>query len=74
MNTESVKDFQRFVSKEVRPAIKDLEKLSEAQRIHVQKLAYTNLVDRFDTLVDTTILDNCREDYLVDEASKDLTE
>lgn len=73
MNTAAVKDFQRFVKKEVLLAIADLGKLSEAQRIHVQKLVYTNLVDRFDTLVDTTILYNCREDVLVDEASKDLT-
>lgn len=73
MNTAAVKDFQRFVKKEVLLAIADLGKLSEAQRIHVQKLVYTNLVDRFDTLVDTTILCNCREDVLVDEASKDLT-
>jgi hypothetical protein len=73
VNTAAVKDFQRFVKKEVLLAIADLGKLSEAQRIHVQKLVYTNLVDRFDTLVDTTILCNCREDVLVDEASKDLT-
>jgi len=73
VKTETVKDFQRFVRKEVLPAITDLGKLSEAQRIHVQKLVYTNLVDRFDTLVDLTILNNCREDVLVDEASKDLT-
>jgi hypothetical protein len=73
VNTAAVKDFQRFVKKEVLLAIADLGKLSEAQRIHVQKLVYTNLVDRFDTLVDTTILYNCREDVLVDEASKDLT-
>lgn len=72
MKTETIKDFQRFVIKEVLPAIADLGKLSEAQRIHVQKLVYTNLVDRFDTLVDTTILTNCREDILVEEASKDL--
>jgi len=70
---ESIKDFQRFVNKEVQPAIADLGKLAEAQRVHVQKLVYTNLVDRFDTLVDSTLLDNCREDALVDEASKDLT-
>jgi hypothetical protein len=70
---DAIKDFQRFVNKEVLPAIADLGKLSEAQRIHVQKLVYTNLVDRFDTLVDTSILDNCREDFLVEEASKDLT-
>jgi hypothetical protein len=39
----------------------------------IQKLVYTNLVDRFDTTVDSTILDNCREESLVDEASRDLT-
>ena len=73
MKKDTVKDFRRFVNQEVFPAISDLRKLSEAQRIHVQKLVFTNLVDRFDTFVDATLLNNCREDVLVDEASKDLT-
>jgi hypothetical protein len=73
MEKKAIKDFQKFVTGEVVPAITDLKKLDECHRIHVQKLVYTNLVDRFDTVVDTTVLDNCREDALVDEASKDLT-
>jgi len=73
MHTKTVKDFQSFVKSEVTPAIADLEKLDDKHRIHVQKLVYTNLVDRFDTMLDSTILDNCREESLVDEATKDLT-
>lgn len=73
MQKKAIKDFQKFVSGEVIPAIADLGKLDEKHRIHVQKLVYTNLVDRFDTVVDTSILDNCREESLVEEASKDLT-
>ena len=73
MLVQAIQTFQRFVNKEVKPAIADLDKLAEAQRIHVQKLVYTNLVDRFDTLVDSTLLDNCRKEVLVNEASKDLT-
>jgi CBS domain-containing protein len=70
---DAIKDFERFIGKEVKPAIADLGNLAEQQRIHVQKLVYTNLVDRFDTLVDSTLLDNCREGVLVEEAAKDLT-
>jgi len=72
MKVDAINDFLRFVRKEVFPAITDLGKLSDPQRIHVQKLVYTNLVDRFDTLVDSTILENCRNDALVEEASKNM--
>lgn len=73
MQTKTIKDFQKFVGTEVTPAISDLGKLDDRHRIHVQKLVYTNLVDRFDTMVDSTILENCREGTLIDEATKDLT-
>lgn len=73
MNTKTIKDFQKFVTSEVGPAITDLGKLDDRHRIHVQKLVYTNLVDRFDTMLDSTIAENCREPTLVDEATKDLT-
>ena len=35
---------------------------------------YTNLVDRFDSMVDGMILDNCREEDLVSEALKGLNQ
>lgn len=73
MNIQPLKDFQTFVNKEIIPATNDIEKLVDANRVHVQKLVYTNLVDRFDTLVDVAILKNCREEHLVDEASKNMT-
>ena len=73
MDTKAIKDFKKYVEKEIEPAIIDLESLDEKNRIHVQKLVYTNLVDRFDTMVDTTILDNCREDGFMDISLKDMT-
>ena len=73
MLTKTIKEFQAFVSSEVTPAVADIGKLDDKHRIHVQKLVYTNLVDRFDTMIDSTILENCREETLVDEATKDLT-
>ena len=73
MQTKAVLDFRKFVGSEVTPAVTDLGKLDDKHRVHVQKLVYTNLVDRFDTMVDSTILDNCREDSLVDEATKEMS-
>ena len=73
MQLKPIKDFQKFVNVEVLPAITDLGKLGDQNRIHVQKLVYTNLVDRFDTMVDSTLLMNCREESLVNEALKDLS-
>jgi len=70
MNTNRFSDFRKFVDKEILPANKDLEKLDDPSRKHLQKLVYTNLVDRFDAMIDGAILDNCREEYLVAEAAK----
>ena len=72
MNYKQLRDFSAFVDKEILPAVKDLEKLTDANRKHVQKLVYTNLVDRFDSAIDGSLLENCREDSLVTEASKRL--
>src|SRR2546428_635295 len=74
MNTDKIKAFQKFVESEILPATAELKKLDDAQRRHLQKLVYTNLVDRFDSMVDGTILENCREESLIEKASKDLTQ
>lgn len=60
--------FTKFVDKELVPAVDELENLSDKNRKHVQKLVYTNMVDRFDQLVDGLILDNCREEHLLSKA------
>lgn len=53
-------------------AAKELESLEEGSRPHLQKLVYTNLVDRFDVMIDKTILDNCLEPLLLDESLSKL--
>src|SRR5882724_4936202 len=68
MNTNQIKDFAKFLDKGLMPAVKDLEKLTDANRKHVQRLVYTNFVDRFDYLVDKLILENRREEILVAKA------
>jgi hypothetical protein len=74
MKLDAVKAFESFVSKEIEPATKDLKKLDDASRKHVQRLVYTNLVDRFDSMIDHSLLDNCREDALVETATKKLNQ
>ena len=73
MNKKPIRDFKKYVTKEIEPALDDLESLDERNRIHVQKLVYTNLVDRFDTMVDVTILENCREEGFTEISLKDMT-
>jgi len=73
MNKKPIREFKKYVEKEIEPAINDLESLNETNRVHVQKLVYTNLVDRFDTMIDTSILENCREDGFADISLKDMT-
>ena len=60
MNTTRFEEFTEFVKEALLPATTDIGKLAEASRKHVQKLVYTNLVDRFDAMVDGALLDNCR--------------
>lgn len=68
MNVDRTKDFIRFIDKELLPAVAELENLADIHRKHVQKLVFTNLVDRFDFMVDKLALDNCREELFVDLA------
>ena len=73
MDKSAIKNFKKFVEKEIDPAIQDLENLEERNRVHVQKLVYTNIVDRFDTMIDVSILDNCREEGFSELSMKDMT-
>lgn len=73
-----VKEFKRFLNSEVVPAADELDTLKDLNRKHIQKLVYTNCVDRFDALIDSIILDNCKHDYLSEKAlrgsEKQITE
>ena len=42
MKLDRIKDFNRYVAKEILPATEDLENLDDGNRKHVQKLVYTN--------------------------------
>jgi len=72
MNTEAISDFIKYVDKEILPATKELEKLEDNHRKHLQKLVYTNLANRFDAMVDNAILDNCKEGSLLEKAIKPM--
>ncbi|NMH67032.1 hypothetical protein [Shewanella salipaludis] len=72
MNLQNVLDFEKFVKGEVKKATEELAGLQDGSRNHLQKLVYTNLVDRFDVMVDKTILDNALHERLLDDALKKL--
>lgn len=72
MVKESIKDFERYLHKDIEPAYKELEKIDDKSRIHLQKLVYTNLVDRFDSMIDNFLLDNYSHPDLIEEATKPL--
>jgi len=72
-NKKRVKTFQKFIDNQILTAIEELDELEEdSRRVHLQKLVFTNLVDRFDTLVDDLIKMNGREERLLSEALKNL--
>jgi hypothetical protein len=70
----AAKDFKKYVDKQILPAFDDIKDLEDGSRKHVQKLVYTNLVDRFDVMVDHSILDNCRSEFVIEAISPSLTE
>ncbi len=51
-----IEQFLEFINNDVEPAFTEIKKLSDANRIHVQRLVYTNVVDRFDYLLDGLLL------------------
>lgn len=66
-----VKSFEKFLNKEIEPAIEEIAALKkDASRRHIQKLLYTNVVDRFDSMIDYCILENCESEYFRERALK----
>jgi hypothetical protein len=72
MNTIRLDDFIKFLDREITSAVTELNLISEPSRRHLQKLVYTNLVDRFDSTVDHALLDNVLEEPLLSEGIKCL--
>lgn len=74
MNTLAMDEFLQYVKKQIEPAVADVGNLPDSSRKHVQRLIYTNLVDRFDVMVDTAILQNCRCEHLAAQATSGMTQ
>lgn len=74
MNTLGISEFIKYVNKEILPATNELGNLDDKHRKHLQKLVYTNLVNRFDAMVDNAILDNCKEGTLLEKAIKPMSD
>lgn len=68
MDLSHISEFEKFVKKEVKEATDELGNLEEGSRKHLQKLVYTNLVDRFDYMVDKTIIANAMHENLLEDA------
>lgn len=73
MDKTALKEFQRYIRKEVEPAINDLGSLDEKNRLHIQKLVYTNIIDRFDTMIDILIIENCREEGFIESSLANMS-
>lgn len=72
MDLTHVNEFEKFLKQEVKEATQELEGLAEGSRKHLQKLVYTNLVDRFDYMIDKTFITNSMHENLLDDALKKL--
>lgn len=72
MNTTRLTEFIGFLDREIASAVTELTSINEQSRRHLQKLVYTNLVDRFDSTVDHALLDNVLQEPLLSEGLKSL--
>lgn len=74
MDFSGIDDFKKYVEIQITPSISEIAGLNDSSRKHVQKLVYTNLVDRFDVMVDIAILTNCRSEFVIEAISPSLKE
>jgi len=78
MNCQQIEDFLAFVDGDIASAVAELKNFAEPSRKHLQKLVYTNVVNRFDSTVDHLLLDNSLEKPvlldLLDKLDKPLSE
>ena len=74
MNIEPIKELRRYIEKQINPSLDDIAGLGESSRKHVQKLVYTNLVDRFDVMVDHMVMENCRTESIFSSLSNHLND
>ena len=74
MNTNAVNEFTSYIEKQILSSVSDIKSLEDKSRKHVQKLVYTNLVDRFDVMIDRSILDNARSDFIIDTITPSMNE
>src|SRR5438132_9728167 len=74
MVKDRIEEFEAFLDSEVSSATTELEGIAETSRKHLQKLVYTNLVDRFDSMVDHVLLDNAFNETLLGDALKILNQ
>lgn len=65
---DHIKEFKSFLEMDLQPAIAELNKITdEKSRKHLQKLVFTNLVDRFDYCIDKTLLELIDSKELIEE-------
>lgn len=74
MEISGINEFKKYVDTQITPSISEIKGLNDNSRKHVQKLVYTNIVDRFDVMIDTAILTNCRSEFVIEAISPSLTE
>src|SRR6185436_984975 len=54
---DTIKKFEKFAKTEISAAVKELDSIGvEANRKHLQRLVYVDLINRFDSLIDTLLL------------------
>lgn len=67
-----IDEFLVFIEDDLAGATAELGKLQDTNRIHIQKLIFTNLVDRFDYAVDKTLLNYVHHTQLRESLLKDM--
>ena len=72
INLNFIEEFSEFIKNDLTPATKELDLLTDNNRIHIQRLIFTNLVDRFDYTLDKTLLGLVSHPKLRDSLLQDM--
>jgi hypothetical protein len=75
MNIDATQELKHFIDTDIGAAIEELDNITTvANRKHLQRLVYTNLVDRFDSMIDHQLLANATAEPIFNEAMEKYSE
>lgn len=72
MIIDSMHKFGDYLQRDFNPACEEIKNIADKHRVHIQKLLYVNVINRFDSALDDFFMQNLESDGLKDLAKKSM--